>query len=112
LGEVYGDVLRAAGATERLMELLQTRSEIQPPAHPQTLRWPDNGISVRVEHLVFAYPSRPERAVLNQLSVEVTAGQTIALVGPSGAGKSSLFALLSRFYESTSGPHLARWRSH
>ncbi|MFZ9573841.1 MAG: ABC transporter transmembrane domain-containing protein [Limnohabitans sp.] len=103
LGEVYGDVLRAAGATERLMELLQTRSEIQPPAHPQTLRWPDNGISVRIEHLVFAYPSRPDRAVLNQLSVEVTAGQTIALVGPSGAGKSSLFALLSRFYDPQAG---------
>ena len=103
LGEVYGDVLRAAGATERLMELLQTRSEIQPPAHPQTLRWPDNGISVSVEHLVFAYPSRPDQAVLNQLSVKVTAGQTIALVGPSGAGKSSLFALLSRFYDPQAG---------
>ncbi len=103
LGEVYGDVLRAAGATERLMELLQTRSDIQPPAHPQTLRWPDNGLSVRVEQLVFAYPSRPDRAVLNQLNVQVTAGQTVALVGPSGAGKSSLFALLSRFYDPQAG---------
>ena len=103
LGEVYGDVLRAAGATERLMELLQTRSDIQPPAEPLTLPWREGGVSVSLDHLVFAYPSRPERAVLNQLTAHVSAGQTIALVGPSGAGKSSLFALLSRFYDPQSG---------
>ena len=103
LGEVMGDVQRAAGATERLMELLHTRSDIQPPANPLTLPWPEQGVSVRIDHLVFAYPSRPDRIVLNQLNATVSAGQTIALVGPSGAGKSSLFALLSRFYDAQAG---------
>jgi ATP-binding cassette subfamily B protein len=103
LGEVYGDVLRAAGATERLLELLQTRSDILPPAEPIAFPESDGGVNVTLDHLVFAYPSRPERPVLKSLSAQIRAGQTIALVGQSGAGKSTLFALLSRFYDPQGG---------
>ena len=103
LGEVYGDLLRAAGATERLMELLQTRSDIQTPVHPQRSPWPTGGSRLSFEQVAFAYPSRPDHAVLKELIAQVEPGQTVALVGPSGAGKSSLFALLSRFYDPQSG---------
>lgn len=103
LGEVYGDVLRAAGATERLLELLQTRSDIQPPAAPISFPESEGGVNVTLDHLVFAYPSRPQRPVLNSLSAHVHAGQTIALVGQSRTGKSTLFALLSRFYDPQAG---------
>ena len=103
LGEVYGDVLRAAGATERLLELLQTRSDILSPAEPIAFPESDGGVNVTLDHVVFAYPSRPERLVLKSLSAQIRAGQTIALVGQSGAGKSTLFALLSRFYDPQGG---------
>jgi ATP-binding cassette subfamily B protein len=98
LGEVYGDVLRAAGATERLMELLHTRSDVRSPDHPQTAPWPVNGSSLVMRDVNFNYPSRPTQQALNGLSGEVRAGQTVAIVGPSGAGKTTLFALLMRFY--------------
>jgi ATP-binding cassette subfamily B protein len=98
LGEVYGDVLRAAGATERLMELLHTRSDVRSPEQPQSAPWPVNGSSLVLRDVNFNYPSRPTQQALNGLSGEVQAGQTVAIVGPSGAGKTTLFSLLMRFY--------------
>jgi ATP-binding cassette, subfamily B, bacterial len=98
LGEVYGDVLRAAGATERLMELLHTRSDVRSPEQPQRAPWPVNGSSLVLRDVNFNYPSRPTQQALNGLSGEVQAGQTVAIVGPSGAGKTTLFSLLMRFY--------------
>lgn len=103
LGEVYGDVLRAAGATERLMELLHTRSDVRSPEHPQRAPWPKNGSSLVLHDVSFNYPSRPTQQALNGLSGEVHAGQTIAVVGPSGAGKTTLFSLLMRFYAPQQG---------
>ena len=103
LGEVYGDLLRAAGATERLMELLALRSPIASPARPLAARVPPSGSTLRFDAITFHYPSRPAQAALTGFSLVVAAGQTIALVGPSGAGKSSVFQLLLRFYDPTSG---------
>jgi ATP-binding cassette subfamily B protein len=103
LGEVYGDVLRAAGATERLMELLHTRSDVTSPQHPQQAPWPDNGSSLVLRGVDFNYPSRPNQPALNGLTGEVRAGQTVAIVGPSGAGKTTLFSLLMRFYAPQQG---------
>ena len=103
LGEVYGDVLRAAGATERLMELLHTRSDVSSPQSPQQAAWPVNGSSLVLRGVNFSYPSRPTQQALNGLSGEVHAGQTVAIVGPSGAGKSTLFSLLMRFYAPQEG---------
>lgn len=103
LGEVYGDVLRAAGATERLMELLHTQSDVQSPEHPQRAPWPKNGSSLVLRDVNFNYPSRPLQQALDGLSGQVQAGQTVAIVGPSGAGKTTLFALLMRFYAPQQG---------
>ena len=103
LGEVYGDVLRAAGATERLMELLHAPSEVSSPAHPQQAPWPVNGSSLVLKGVNFNYPSRPTQQALDSLSGEVRAGQTVAIVGPSGAGKTTLFSLLMRFYTPQQG---------
>ena len=103
LGEVYGDLLRAAGATERLMELLHTRSPIASPAQPVRLALPRGGSSVRFEALEFHYPSRPSQQALSHFSLDVQAGQTVAIVGPSGAGKSTVFQLLLRFYDPQAG---------
>ena len=103
LGEVYGDVLRAAGATERLMELLHAPSEVSSPDHPQEAPWPMNGSSLVLRGVNFNYPSRPTQQALNGLSGEVRAGQTVAIVGPSGAGKTTLFSLLMRFYTPQQG---------
>ena len=103
LGEVYGDVLRAAGATERLMELLHAPSEVSSPDHPQEAPWPVNGSSLVLRGVNFNYPSRPTQQALNGLSGEVRAGQTVAIVGPSGAGKTTLFSLLMRFYTPQQG---------
>jgi ATP-binding cassette subfamily B protein len=103
LSEVYGDILRAAGATERLMELLHTRSPIQPPAQAQQLPMVQGGSRLSVRDLSFHYPSRPMQSALSHLNLEVQPGETIALVGPSGAGKSSVFQLLLRFYDPQSG---------
>jgi ATP-binding cassette subfamily B protein len=103
LGEVYGDILRAAGATERLMELLHTRTEIASPQQPITPAWPHGGSALTIEALNFHYPSRPQHAALSQLNARIETGQTVAIVGPSGAGKSTLFGLLLRFYDPQNG---------
>jgi ATP-binding cassette subfamily B protein len=103
LGEVYGDLLRAAGATERLMELLQTQSPITSPPNPTLARVPIEGSAIIFEDVRFYYPSRPTPPALSNFSMNVRAGQTVALVGPSGAGKSTVFQLLLRFYNPTNG---------
>ena len=103
LGEVYGDLLRAAGATERLMELLHTRSPIASPAQPVAAPLPQAGSAVRFENLNFHYPSRPLQEALSGFTLDIQAGQTVAIVGPSGAGKSTVFQLLLRFYDPQSG---------
>ena len=103
LGEVYGDILRAAGATERLMELLHTRSSVVSPTHPQHSPWPPAGSSVTLQKVTFHYPSRPDTAAIQSFSAHIEPGQTVALVGPSGAGKSSLMNLLLRFHDPDEG---------
>jgi ATP-binding cassette subfamily B protein len=103
LSEVYGDLLRAAGATERLMELLATRSAIASPAQPRSLPATRGGSSVALRDLGFRYPSRPQHAALSHFTLEVRPGETVALVGPSGAGKSTVFQLLLRFYDAGEG---------
>jgi ATP-binding cassette subfamily B protein len=103
LGEVYGDLLRAAGATERLMELLGTQSPIVSPEHPQTAPAPVSGSAIRIEAVDFHYPSRPLQAALSGFTLDVQPGQTVAIVGPSGAGKSTVFQLLLRYYDPQGG---------
>jgi len=103
LGEVYGDLLRAAGATERLMELLNTRSVVSSPENPLQAVWPQQGSSLSLQTLDFHYPSRPQTLALAGLSGEIQPGQTVAMVGPSGAGKTTLFGLLLRFYDPQAG---------
>ncbi|MDP3700193.1 MAG: ABC transporter transmembrane domain-containing protein [Hylemonella sp.] len=99
LGEVYGDIARAAGATERLMELLNTESPLKTVPQPLKAAWPQGGSCVALEAVRFHYPSRPETWALNELSGVIRPGQTVAVVGPSGAGKTTLFDLLMRFYD-------------
>jgi len=103
LSEVYGDVLRAAGATERLIELLHARSPVTSPARPLALPPTQGGSAVALEHVRFHYPSRPLQAALSDFSLSVKPGETVALVGPSGAGKSTVFQLLLRFYDASAG---------
>ncbi|MEJ5991212.1 ABC transporter transmembrane domain-containing protein [Ramlibacter sp. PS3R-8] len=103
LGEVYGDLLRAAGATERLMELLSSRSPVVSPAQPVSAPAPQAGSSVRFDAVRFHYPSRPATASLADFSLAVRPGETVALVGPSGAGKTTVFQLLLRFYDPQQG---------
>ncbi|MEF8699612.1 MAG: ABC transporter transmembrane domain-containing protein [Candidatus Accumulibacter sp. UW26] len=103
LAEVWGDLLRASGATERLMELLDTRSPIVEADLPVALPMAPAGLQVRFQDVHFAYPSRPTQPVLQGLDFTVEAGQTVALVGPSGAGKTTIFQLLQRFYETDDG---------
>ncbi len=103
LSEVYGDLLRAAGATERLMELLAARSPVLSPPRPLALPAVSGGSSLRLEEVTFHYPSRPQHAALDHVSLAVHAGETVAIVGPSGAGKSTLFQLLLRFYDAQDG---------
>lgn len=103
LAEVYGDLLRAAGATERLMELLATESPIRSPASPRALPAVQRGSSLSLDAVTFRYPSRPKQAALADFSLQVEAGETVALVGPSGAGKSTVFQLLLRFYDVADG---------
>jgi ATP-binding cassette, subfamily B, bacterial len=102
LSEIMGDLQRAAGAAERLFELLDQAPQILAPAAPQPLPRPLVG-AVRFERVRFAYPSHPEQPVLNDLDVAVEPGTTLALVGPSGAGKTSVFQLLMRFYDPDAG---------
>ena len=103
LGEVYGDLLRAAGATERLMELLASQSPVTSPAEPVQPAMPQAGSAVAFAGIGFHYPSRPQHAALADFSLAVAPGQTVAIVGPSGAGKSTVFQLLLRFYDPQSG---------
>jgi len=102
LSEVYGDLQRAAGAAERLLELLATEAEIAAPAQPLAFPVPPRG-HVELDGVTFFYPSRPERAALADFSLAVAPGETVALVGPSGAGKTTVFQLLLRFYDPTRG---------
>jgi ATP-binding cassette subfamily B protein len=103
LGEVYGDLLRAAGATERLMELLETKSAISSPLKAVPAPVPQAGSAIKFEAVHFNYPSRPSQAALTDFSLTVNPGQTVAIVGPSGAGKSTVFQLLLRFYDPARG---------
>ena len=102
ISEVVGDLQRAAGATERLFELLETRAEVRAPANPAALPVPARG-TVTLSDVTFYYPSRPDAAALAALSLDVAPGEKVALVGPSGAGKTTVFALLLRFYDPQQG---------
>jgi len=102
LSDVYSDLLRAAGAAERLAELLAEQPEIAPPAHPTALPEPARG-AITFDHVVFRYPTRPDVSALADFSLDVTPGETVAVVGPSGAGKTTLFQLIQRFYDPQSG---------
>ncbi|MEE2981513.1 MAG: ABC transporter transmembrane domain-containing protein [Pseudomonadota bacterium] len=102
LSEVVGELQRAAGATERLMELLATRSDIAVLAVPKAFPEPAQG-AVAFHDVTFRYPTRPERAALEHFSLTVEPGETVALVGPSGAGKTTVFQLLLRFYDPQHG---------
>lgn len=103
LSEVYGDILRAAGATERMMELLQARSRIESPAQARALPTTQAGSHVKLQGVHFHYPSRPGQPALEDFTLEVSPGETVALVGPSGAGKSTVFQLLLRYYDPQAG---------
>jgi ATP-binding cassette subfamily B protein len=103
LGETYGDLLRAAGATERLMELLESASPIHSPANPIPAPVIQAGSAIEFEAVNFNYPSRPLQSALSNFSMRVAPGETVAIVGPSGAGKSTVFQLLLRFYDPQSG---------
>jgi len=102
LAEVIGDVQRAAGATERLLELMDTQAGIVSGDSPLPASGPD-GATVRFKSVQFNYPSRPETPALDNVSFELSPGKTIALVGPSGAGKTTVLQLLLRFYDPQSG---------
>ncbi|MFV8834317.1 ABC transporter transmembrane domain-containing protein [Aquisalimonas sp. APHAB1-3] len=102
VSEVSGELFRAAGATERLMELLAARPAITAPDEPQPLRRPVQG-AVTLERVRFAYPARPADPVIEDFDLTVAPGERVALVGPSGAGKSTLFGLLLRFYDPQAG---------
>jgi len=102
LSEVWGQVLRAAGALGRIGELLDLQATIASPALPQALPRPVHG-ALRFEHVRFHYPSRPDRAALADFTLEVRPGETVALVGPSGAGKTTVFQLLLRFHDPAQG---------
>ncbi len=101
ISEVIGELQRAAGAAERTIELLDTPNQIQSPLKPQAL--PPVSGNIEIERLSFAYPSRPDVFVINELTLNIKAGETLALVGPSGAGKSTLFDLLLRFFDTGAG---------
>ena len=103
LGEVYGDLLRAAGATERLMELLGSYSPIQSPQQAATVPQLQSGSTIDFDGIQFHYPSRPAQAALSAFNLNIRAGETVALVGSSGAGKSTVFQMLLRFYDPQSG---------
>lgn len=102
LTEVYGDLLRGAGAASRLAELLESQPEIAAPERPECLPEPPRG-SLSFRNVTFRYPARPESPALTNFSLEIEPGETIAIVGPSGAGKSTLFQLVERFYDPQSG---------
>ncbi len=102
LAEVWGELAQAAGAAERLLELLAVRPEIRTPARPRALPFPPLG-RIAFADVRFAYPARPSASALNGVSFTVARGETVAIVGPSGAGKSTIFNLILRFYDPQSG---------
>jgi ATP-binding cassette subfamily B protein len=102
LSEVWGEVTQATGAAERLGELLQVQSQIKSPAHPKKLPEPPRG-EIEFRGVSFAYPLRPEIEALEHVSFQVKPGERVAIVGPSGAGKTTIFALLLRFYDPSTG---------
>jgi len=102
ISEFAADLQRAAGASERLFELLDARPAVVAPAKPQRLPTPARG-AVALEKVTFHYPTRPERAALRDVTFTVAPGETVALVGPSGAGKTTVFQLLLRFYDPEHG---------
>ncbi|MBN8842677.1 MAG: ATP-binding cassette domain-containing protein [Sphingomonadales bacterium] len=102
LTEVYGDLLRAAGAAERLSELLNAEPSIAPPASPLALPEPALG-TLEFDHVEFRYPTRPDAPALHDFSLAIRPRETVAIVGPSGAGKSTLFQLAERFYDPQGG---------
>jgi ATP-binding cassette subfamily B protein len=102
LTEVYGDLLRASGAAGRLAELLSEEPEIAAPANPVALPEPARG-AIDFDHVTFRYPTRPEVSALQDFTLSVAPGETVAVVGPSGAGKSTLFQLVQRFYDPEAG---------
>jgi ATP-binding cassette, subfamily B, bacterial len=102
LSEIWGELQRAAGATERLVEIIQAEDPVIDPVAPKALPLPVQG-SITLEDVVFHYPTRPDAPALHGVSLTVAAGETVALVGPSGAGKSTVLQLLMRFYDPQSG---------
>jgi ATP-binding cassette, subfamily B, bacterial len=102
LSEVWGDVLQAAGAMERIGELFAEKAAIATPDAPEPLPQPVTG-ALRFDHVEFRYPSRPDVAALADFDLEIAPGETVALVGPSGAGKSTVFSLLLRFHDPVAG---------
>ena len=111
LGEVSGDLLRAAGASERLIELLHMPSHIQEAMHTQPLKPSHQGLDVQLINVQFAYPSRLEMPALNGINLHIKAGTTVALVGVSGAGKTTIMQLLQRFYDTQDGSILLQGTS-
>ena len=102
LTEVYGDLLRGAGAASRLNELLQEKPQIAPPARPLELPQPPRG-SLAFQNVTFRYPTRPDAPAIVDFDLAVEPGETVAIVGPSGAGKSTIFQLAERFYDPQAG---------
>jgi ATP-binding cassette subfamily B protein len=102
LSETYGDLQRAAGASERLGELLSVEPEVKAPPHPVAIPMPAKG-AVRFDDVTFRYPARPDHKALNGFSLDIKPGEAVALVGPSGAGKSTVFQLLLRFFAPQDG---------
>jgi ATP-binding cassette subfamily B protein len=102
LSEVYGDLLRAAGASERLNELLEAEPEIRAPASPATLPTPARG-ELEFDHVTFHYPTRRETSALNDFTLTIKPRERLAVVGPSGAGKTTIFQLAERFYDPQQG---------
>ena len=102
LSEIWGEVQRAAGATERLVELLGAEDPVQDPPAPRALPRPVRG-EIAFDEVTFRYPARPEVSALDGISLKVAPGETVALVGPSGAGKTTILQLLMRFYDPLAG---------
>jgi ATP-binding cassette subfamily B protein len=102
MAEVWGDVMRAAGATERLLELLHAESAIRESAHPEAPAHPAQA-AISFDHVSFSYPARPQTHALKDICLDIVPGESVALVGPSGAGKTSMFQVLLRYYDVSSG---------
>jgi ATP-binding cassette subfamily B protein len=102
MAQVWGDIMRAAGATERLLELLHTETAITDAANPLPLA-NESQADIQFNNVQFHYPSRPLNPALNNINLDIKAGETVALVGPSGAGKTTIFQLLLRFYDAQTG---------